>query len=199
MRISIILLLLTAETILADEVRVERQKLRGPDRIHASLRVEATLAGVVAALETPCAVQTWLPGADKLEVLTRSRRKTEVRIRTRFPWPWHDRVARLVFHRRHTGDGTIITMRSRALAETPQAVEVPFSQAQWTLTPVKGAVLIQYEQRFTPGGTVPQWLADSVAESRVADALEHLQTLVENRRPLDDCQWHPDAGNGQRR
>lgn len=188
-----------AQAGIAKQPEAEREKLKGPDRIRASLRIEATLPEVLAALETPCAVQTWLPGADELEVLSREEQKTEVRIFTRFPWPWRDRVARLVFERRQAGKSVIITMHSRAVELDTPAVVVPFSHARWTLIPDDGAVRIRYQQRFTPGGTVPQWLADSVAESRVADALEQLQTLVENRRTLDGCHWHPDAGGNRRR
>lgn len=198
MRIWLILILLIAPPAAAAPPEVERDKLEGPDRIRASVRIQAALPEVLAALETPCAVGVWLPGADKLEVLSGKEHKTEVRIFTHFPWPWRDRVARLLFERQRTGDSVIITMRSRSMDTATEAVVVPFSRARWTLTPDNGAVQVRYRQRFTPGGTVPQWLADSVAESRVADALEQLQTLVENRRTLDDCHWHPDADSGQR-
>ncbi len=197
--LPIIVLLLRPELTGAEPVQVQREALDGPDRIRGDVTLEASIPVVLAGLQTPCAVQAWMPGADEIRVLERRDHITEVRMRSDLPWPWRDRVARLVFERRSEGEQIVISMTNRVTETDNGTLAVPYSRARWTLTPEKDGVHLTLSQRFTPGGTVPQWLADQMAESRVADALEHLQMLVENQRRLDDCRWHPDAGNGQRR
>lgn len=196
--LAIILLLVSTEHAGAEPVRVQRETLDGPDRIRAAITIEAPVPVLLAALETPCAVQAWLPGADELRVVNHENEHTEVRMLTRFPWPWRDRVARLVFKRRREGDRILITMNARPVESASGLVAVPYSRARWELHPENGRVHVSYQQRFTPGGTVPQWLADQVAENRVADALDNLESLVEDRRGLDDCDWLASAGNGRR-
>lgn len=144
---------------------------------------------VLGALEIPCAVRSWLPGADELEILERDGHRTRVRIYTRFPWPWRDRLAHLQFVRHERDDQVVIAMEALPKSMDTDAVEVTQSTARWSLTPDDSDILVRYQQRFNPGGTVPQWLADSLAESRVADALENLAALVEGRRTLADCNW----------
>jgi len=188
---AIIVLVLVTHQLGAETRRVEREALKGPDRVHAEVTINAPLSVVLAGLQTPCAVQAWMPGADELRVLERRDRVTEVHMRSDLPWPWRDRVARLTFERRSDGTQTIITMSNADMERHDGAVVVPFSEARWTLTPRKDGVHLTLSQRFTPGGTVPQWLADQMAESRVADALDNLESLVESRRDPGDCDWLP--------
>ena len=189
--LPIIVVMLSCEPLGADPVRVQREALDGPDRVHAEVTIEAPVPVILAALQTPCAVQAWMPGADAIRVLERRDSVTKVRMRSNLPWPWRDRVARLIFERRRDGSQTVIRMTNADTQSEDGAVVVPFSRARWTLTPEEEGVHVALSQRFTPGGTVPQWLADQMAESRVADALDNLESLVENRRNLDDCHWLP--------
>lgn len=198
MRTWVLLTLLIGNTARAAEVTVERESLPGPDRIRAETSVRAGTDRILAALETPCAVQSWLPGADELEVLERDASRTRVRMYTRFPWPWRDRVAHLLFVRHEEPERIRITMKAQPWQAHVDAVVVTQSTARWTLIPEGKTTRLRYQQRFNPGGTVPQWLADSLSESRVADALENLSALVENRRTLADCDW-ADAPTGRER
>lgn len=194
MRISMIIaLLLSLEAARAEPVDVQRERLKGPDRVHAETTLAAPVDVVLAALETPCAVQAWFPAADELRVLEHRGNTTEARMRSHLPWPWRDRVARLVFERRRTDGRIVITMRNRDTRAPDDAVAVPYSRARWILEAAEDGTHLRLTQRFTPGGTVPQWLADQMADSRVADALDNLESLVENRRNLDDCDWLPSA------
>jgi hypothetical protein len=189
--LPVILLVLSSEHLGAEPVRVQREALDGPDRVHGEVTIEAPLDVILAGLQTPCAVQAWMPGADAIRVLERRGPVTEVHMRSKLPWPWRDRVARLIFKRRRDGAQTVIDMTNADTESDDDAVVVPFSRARWTLTPEGNSVHLTLSQRFTPGGTVPQWLADQMAESRVVDALDNLESLVESRRDLDDCDWLP--------
>lgn len=190
-------LLLISGTAQANGVEVRREQLPGPDRIDASLTVPVDMPVVLAALETPCAVKHWLPRTDEIRVLERDAggHRTVLRMRTDFPWPWRDRIARLQFQRTRENGRVIIEMEALPMPDEDRAVVVPQSWARWELAPENSGVRIDYQQRFTPGGTVPQWLADQVAKGQVRNALDNLRTLVENHNG-GDCRWHPDADGG---
>jgi hypothetical protein len=182
----------------ADAPEISRQSLQGPDRISGQLELRANLDTVVAVLETPCAVRQWLPRVQSLQVLSRpDTSRTRIRLVTDFPWPWQDRVAWLEFNRQERADGVIISMQSFR-PEQPEATDarpVEHSSARWQLNAKEETVRIDYWQRFTPGGAVPQWLSDKVAEGQVDNALRDIRALVQTDTGGHDCHWRPDPDN----
>lgn len=187
--------LLLATAPAADDIKVERHKRPGADLIKADMDVSADMKSLLAALETPCAVRQWLPRTREVRILeSRPDNVRLVRMVTHFPWPWHNRVAVLEFHRSQPQPDTIaIEMQAVQEGSVPAGlVRVGQSSGHWLLRQRTGHIHVQYRQRFNPSGTVPQWLADKVAAEQVRHALENIRKMVEQpTRDTDGCHWHP--------
>lgn len=185
--------------------QVTREQHSGPDTVHATAMLPIGTTALLSVLENPCHVRRWMPDLEELEVLTQHDGHSLVYMRTRAPWPLRPRDAVTRFTRHITEDGIVtLTMRgeSDAVAPVPGVVRMPFIDGQWQLTPAQSApasapeggtlTRVDYAQRVSPGGGVPQWLADQTAVRHVRATLaaleEYLEEYVEQRPEDNDCQ-----------
>ncbi len=207
------LLLASVPALASEMAEPERERLDGPDRIHAQMRLPLGAGQLLTLLETPCHVRQWMPDLEEIRILEQpAPGQTLVYMATRTPWPLAPRDAVTLF-RRESEDPVTLTMeaRPRAMPERSGHVRIPFTEGRWLLRPDHGHTMLGYEQRVDPGGRLPQWAADRAAVDRVATTMENLRDYVETildtvpaGMPGDAaadiaCPGDADTGSGERR
>lgn len=164
--------------------------LNGPDEIRAEVNIAAPLARVQRALEVPCQIRQWTPGLKRLEVLENPKPyQTLVYIATHVGWPFSSRDGIVLFSR-HEGPPLVLEMRSRAKARPPAEgyIRIPFSEGRWVLH--QGAeepTRVEYIQRVTAGGQVPQWLSDRAGPGEAKELLGALKRHATLGDASADC------------
>ncbi|MBZ2189773.1 hypothetical protein K8B33_11740 [Alcanivorax sp. JB21] len=171
--------------------RVMRERQSGPDIVRAATRLPLNVNTLLSVLEHPCHVRQWAPDLEELVLLEHHDGHSLVYMRTRTPWPMRPRDAVTRFSRHQTEDGTVtLTMQGErdAVPAMPGVVRMPFIAGQWQLRPEAEAMTqVDYQQRVSPGGGVPQWLADQAAVRHVRTTLAALEEYVERHTEENDC------------
>lgn len=162
-------------------VEVERVARQGPDEIHATVLVSASVKQVLTVLEDPCHLRRWVPKLESLKILARPQEnQTLVYMATDPAWPMSPRDSVTLFTR-HQGPPITLEMQSRpnTVPEKAGYHRIPFSEGRWTLrSELSGTTRVDYVQRIEPGGQMPQWLSDRMGVSHATELLNALKNYA---------------------
>lgn len=187
-----VLLLTLPLLCLAD---LERTVMPGPDRFSLRALLPVSRQQLLPLLERPCHVRQWMPGLDRLRLLSHpSPGQSLVYMSQPAPWPLLGRDAVTLFERRD-GEPVMILMTGQpdAYPLQPGYVRMPVIEGRWSLWARGDTTLVEYQQRVDPGGNLPQWLADRLAPARMRAALEALDNYARDPNPAACDAGGPDA------
>ncbi|EKF73650.1 phosphatidylcholine transfer protein [Alcanivorax hongdengensis A-11-3] len=179
---------------------VTRTALPGPDRFTLEATLPVSRAALLPMLEQPCQVRQWMPHLRDIRILHRlGPDQTLVYMAREGSWPVSNRDAITLF-RRQAGEPLVLTMEGQpdVLPARPGYVRMPYIKGSWTLYDQGRRTRVVYRQRLDPGGSLPQWLADSVAGNHIEETLKALEHYVRDPHP-DACAVDrpADGGTGQ--
>jgi len=154
----------------------------------AEMTVKNSVAEVVHLLKHMDKYPNIFPDTKELKILNRPNDSTQVQYSlTDAPWPVSDRdgIYEMVFVKTSSGKGVIV--RSRALPdylpEKEDVVRIRKSQSSWNIYPVDSDhIRIEYEVSAEPGGSIPDWLANSAAVEVPFQTFVNLRNQLAERK-----------------
>jgi hypothetical protein len=156
----------------------------GMKEFRAITRVNARLSGVVAVLEDVSAYPQWFADCKEANVL-KSAGPLErwVYFVNSAPFPLRDRdmISHMTFSQDPATGVVAVLLRGDPGAAPSRSgrIRVPRIEGFWRFLPLhEGEVEIQYELRSDPGGSIPNWLANSTVAGAPWKTLAGLRPMV---------------------
>lgn len=179
-----------------DGVRVEyRRKTGNLLEIKAQTDVKSEIGAFIHLLEDTGNIDKWVPNADKAELISHPDAETYI-VHTYFnaPWPVSDRdmVTRSVWtFNNESGELTLAVQDAGdQYPEVEGYIRMQQVQAVWTLTPQpNGKLLISYQGQADPAGSLPNFIADTMALKSLFKTFKALPEVLKKYQ-----QSHPAAG-----
>ena len=157
------------------------------DAFKAVLTVEGEAAVVRNILQNCDRYSHIFPDTEELRILERNGSAYLIQYsRTAAPWPVDDRDGIYEMKFINTANGGFET-KSRALPnhlpEVDGVVRIKKSNSFWRVIPTDGNLLqIEYEVMAEPGGSIPDWLANSAITEIPIGTMNNLRNEIEKQR-----------------
>jgi hypothetical protein len=149
------------------------------------VEVKARPERVVQTLKDAGAFRKWMPDVVVSDLLKSTSTEQYHYLENKAPWPVspRDGVYRFTYSRAGDAAAEVTTVKVEAIPDhVPQRegkVRVPKADGQWKLVPTADGVSVSYQIHASPGGSIPQWLADRVAIDAPFDTLKALRSYVQ--------------------
>jgi len=151
------------------KVYTKRSKSSGFDSFLAAMEVNVSVGEITEFLKNMDKYPEAFPDTKKLKILKRPNDSTQIQYTyTEAPWPVSDRdgVYEMIF-RTNSKTRQLLT-RARALPtfipEKEGVVRIQRSESYWIATPIgQNKTRLEYIVNADPGGSIPEWLANSAA------------------------------------
>lgn len=140
---------------------------------------------VVQTLKDAAAFRKWMPDVVVSDLLKSSGTEQYHYLENKAPWPVspRDGVYRFTYSRSGSAVAEVTTVKVEAVPDyVPQRegkVRVPRADGQWKLAPTAGGVSVSYQIHASPGGAIPQWLADRAAVDTPFETLKALRGYLQ--------------------
>ncbi len=127
------------------------------------VQVKAKLEQVVQALREANAFRKWMPDVITSDLLKSSDTEQFHYIENKAPWPVSNRDGVYHFSYSRPADGSVV-VRVEAVPNYLPArdgrVRIPKAEGQWRVVPNTDGVSVSYQMHASPGGSIPNWLAN---------------------------------------
>ncbi|WP_242667346.1 START domain-containing protein [Parendozoicomonas haliclonae] len=159
--------------------------------------VDNSLGAIVALLDNPEAGPEWIYNCESItRVETNSESQTTWNhVINKLPWPAGDRdlVVRSDMTQSPETYDVLIALKAEPelLPEVPGKVRIQKMKASWQLSPQKdGQVKVTYQAHIEPGGSLPNWLVNSLLVDTPYKSLSAMRELLSEDQYK--TQSHPD-------
>lgn len=154
-----------------DGIRVYTRPVKGSsfDAFKAEMVLETSVDELVSIIRNIDKHAHIFPDTKEITILDRPTDSTHIHYSvTNAPWPVDDRDAILILEFKRNPKTGVVVITSSALPnylpEKEDMVRIVKSTNAWTFIPEgAGKVRIIYEVQAEPGGSIPDWLANSAA------------------------------------
>lgn len=140
---------------------------------------------VVQTLKDANSFRQWMPDVVVSELLKTTATEQYHYLENKAPWPVSPRDGVYHFTYSRSGDAAaeVTTVKVEAVpGYVPQRegkVRVPKADGQWKLAPTSDGVSISYQIHASPGGAIPEWLANRAAVDTPFDTLKALRSYLQ--------------------
>ncbi|HEX7864737.1 MAG TPA: START domain-containing protein [Variovorax sp.] len=140
---------------------------------------------VVQALKDAGSFRKWMPDVVVSDLLKSTGTEQYHYLENKAPWPVSPRDGVYHFTYSRSGDAAaeVTTVKVEAVPDyVPQRegkVRVPKADGQWKLVPTAGGVSVSYQIHASPGGAIPEWLANRAAVDTPFDTLKGLRGYLQ--------------------
>lgn len=159
---------------------VEGSPLR---EFRGEVQIKATPDDVVKVLRDANAFRQWMPDVAVSELLKATDTEQYHYLDNKAPWPVSNRDGVYHFTYAKAGDGAV-TVRVEAVPDyLPQRegkVRIPQAQGQWKLVPGAEGVNVTYQMHASPGGAIPNWLANQTVVDTPYGTLKALRGYLQS-------------------
>ncbi len=149
------------------------------------VQIKATPDDVVKVLRDANAFRQWMPDVAASELLKATDTEQYHYLDNKAPWPVSNRDGVYHFTYAKAGDGAV-TVRVEAVPDyLPQRegkVRIPQAKGQWKLVPDADGVNVTYQMHASPGGAIPNWLANQTVVDTPYGTLKALRSHLQNAR-----------------
>jgi hypothetical protein len=159
---------------------VEGSPLR---EFRGEVQIKSTPDVVVKVLRDANAFRQWMPDVAASELLKATDTDQYHYLVNKAPWPVSNRDGIYHFTYAKAGDGAV-TVRVEAVPDyLPQRkgkVRIPQAQGQWKLVPSSDGVRVTYQMHASPGGAIPNWLANRTVVDTPYGTLKALRSHLQD-------------------
>jgi len=147
------------------------------------VQVKAKLEQVVRLLRDANAFRKWMPDVISSELLKASDTEQYHYLENKAPWPVSNRDGVYHFSYSRPADGTVL-VRVEAmpnyLPTREGKVRIPQAEGQWRLVPNADGVSVSYQMHASPGGSIPNWLANQTVVDTPFGTLKALRAHLQS-------------------
>ncbi len=148
-------------------------------------QLKATPEDVVKVLRDADAFRKWMPDVAASELLKATDTEQLHYLDNKAPWPVSNRDGVYHFTYSRAGDGTV-TIRVEAVPGYAPLregkVRIPQANGQWKLVPSADSVNVTYQMHASPGGSIPNWLANQTVVDTPYGTLKALRGYLQGTR-----------------
>lgn len=171
----------------SDGIKVYVRNVEGSPlrEFRGEVQIKATPDDVVKVLRDANAFRQWMPDVAASELLKATDTEQYHYLDNKAPWPVSNRDGIYHFTYAKAGDGEV-TVRVEAVPDyLPQRegkVRIPQARGQWKLIPSADGVNVTYQMHASPGGSIPNWLANQTVVDTPYGTLKALRSRVQETR-----------------
>ncbi|WP_321926169.1 START domain-containing protein [Burkholderia sp. BCC1998] len=168
----------------ADGIRVYVRNVDGSPlrEFRGEVQIRATSDDVVKVLRDADAYRQWMPDVAASELLKATDTEQFHYLDNKAPWPVSNRDGIYHFTYTKAGDGAV-TVRVEAVPDylplREGKVRIPQAKGQWKLVPDAEGVKVTYQMHASPGGAIPDWLANRTVVDTPYGTLKALRSRVQ--------------------
>ncbi|MCR4468269.1 START domain-containing protein [Burkholderia sp. SCN-KJ] len=168
----------------ADGIRVYVRNVAGSPlrEFRGEVQIRATPDDVVKVLRDADAYRQWMPDVAASELLKATDTEQFHYLDNKAPWPVSNRDGIYHFTYTKAGDGAL-TVRVEAVPDylplREGKVRIPQAKGQWKLVPDAEGVKVTYQMHASPGGAIPDWLANRTVVDTPYGTLKALRSRVQ--------------------
>lgn len=154
---------------------VEGSPLR---EFRGEVQIKATAKEVAKVLRDANAFRQWMPDVVVSELLKANDTEQYHYLDIKAPWPVSNRDGVYHFTYAKAGDGAVTVLVEAVPNYLPQRegkVRIPHAQGQWTLVPDADGVNVTYQMHASPGGAIPNWMANQTVVNTPYGTLKALR------------------------
>jgi hypothetical protein len=149
------------------------------------VKLQATPDSVVRVLRDADAFRKWMPDVVISELIKATDSEQFHYLDYKAPWPVSNRDG--VYHFTYSRDSdSAVTVRVEAVPDyMPRRegkVRIPKAEGQWKLVPNAGGVNVTYQMHASPGGSIPNWLANRMVVDAPYETLKALRSYLQDAR-----------------
>ncbi|MDB0533553.1 START domain-containing protein [Ralstonia solanacearum] len=159
---------------------VEGSPLR---EFRGEVQIKATPGDVVKVLRDANAFRQWMPDVAASELLKATDTDQYHYLDNKAPWPVSNRDGIYHFTYAKAGDGAVTVCVEAVPGYLPQRegkVRIPQAQGQWKLVPSTDGVSVTYQMHASPGGAIPNWLANQTVVDTPYGTLKALRNHLQD-------------------
>lgn len=149
------------------------------------VQIKAKLEQVVEVLRDANSFRKWMPDVTTSELLKASDAEQYHYLENKAPWPVSNRDGVYHFSYTHPADGTVVVSVEAVPNYLPTRegkVRVPKAEGQWRLVPNAEGVSVSYQMHASPGGAIPNWLANQTVVDTPFGTLKALRAHLQLAR-----------------
>ena len=149
------------------------------------VQVKTSADRVVQTLKDASAFKKWMPDVVVSDLLRSTSTEQYHYLENKAPWPVspRDGVYHFTYSRTSEANREVITVRVEAVPNyVPQRegrVRIPKADGHWKLVPTADGVSVSYQIHASPGGAIPEWLANRAAVDTPFDTLKALRSYLQ--------------------
>lgn len=168
----------------ADGIKVYVRNVDGSPlrEFRGEVQIRATPDDVVKVLRDADAYRQWMPDVAASELLKATDTEQFHYLDNKAPWPVSNRDGIYHFTYAKGGDGAV-TVRVEAVPDylplREGKVRIPQAKGQWKLVPDAEGVKVTYQMHASPGGAIPDWLANRTVVDTPYGTLKALRSRVQ--------------------
>lgn len=168
----------------ADGIRVYVRNVDGSPlrEFRGEVQIRATPDDVVKVLRDADAYRQWMPDVAASELLKATDTEQFHYLDNKAPWPVSNRDGIYHFTYTKAGDGAV-TVRVEAVPDylplREGKVRIPQAKGQWKLVPDAEGVKVTCQMHASPGGAIPDWLANRTVVDTPYGTLKALRSRVQ--------------------
>ncbi|WP_432726439.1 START domain-containing protein [Variovorax sp. W6] len=167
----------------SDGIKVYVREVPGSSlrEFRGEVELKTSADSVVQTLKDAAAFRKWMPDVVVSDLLKSTDTEHYHYLENKAPWPVsaRDGVYRFTYSRSGSSAADVTTVKVEAVpGYVPQRegkVRVPKADGQWRLVPTAEGVSVSYRMQASPGGAIPQWLADRAAVDTPFETLKALR------------------------
>ncbi len=148
------------------------------------IEINTSAEKLVRVLRDADAFRRWMPGLAASKLLKITDTEQYHYLVNESPWPVSNRDG--IYHFTYTtaDDSDIIVIQVEAIPDylprRSENVRIPQANGQWTLAPTATGVQVTYQMHASPGGSIPDWLANQAVVDTPYDTLNSLRSYVQH-------------------
>ena len=168
----------------ADGIKVYVRNVDGSPlrEFRGEVQIKATPDDVVKVLRDADAYRQWMPDVAASELLKATATEQFHYLDNKAPWPVSNRDGIYHFTYTKAGDGAV-TVRVEAVPDylplREGKVRIPQAKGQWKLVPDADGVNVTYQMHASPGGAIPDWLANRTVVDTPYGTLKALRSRLQ--------------------
>lgn len=147
------------------------------------VHLSVTPDNVVRVLKDADAFKKWMPDVAVSELLKATETEQYHYLDNKTPWPVSNRDGVYHFTYAYPGDGSVVVRVEAVPTYVPERegkVRIPKANGQWTLAPDAEGVNVSYQMHASPGGAIPNWLANQMVVDTPFGTLKALRTYLQS-------------------
>lgn len=138
---------------------------------------------VVRVLKDADVFKKWMPDVAVSDRLKATETEQYHYLDNKTPWPVSNRDGVYHFTYTYPGDGSVVVLVEAVPSYVPERagkVRIPKANGQWALVPDAEGVNVSYQMHASPGGAIPNWLANQTVVDTPFGTLKALRTYLQS-------------------